>query len=151
MDLLEFVKKLIHIRRSEPVLRRRRFFHEVSMKGTEAHDIAWVDVDGAEMSDADWQTAHAKCLGVILFGDLVDVDPEGKRVSGNTLLLLFNADHGDPISFTLPRLADADHWLRVLDTSDPAADESLFQSEHPYHLQSASLALFRKPTEEETT
>jgi glycogen operon protein len=148
-SLLRFVQSVIQIRKEEPALRRRRFLHEFAMTGDDAHSIAWINIDGSGMSEESWQTDHAKCLGVILFGDLVDVDREGQQVHGHTLLLLFNADHGDSIDFILPQLPDANGWERILDTSDPEAEVRRFPAREPYPIQSASFAMFRKPITED--
>nr|WP_245764559.1 glycogen debranching protein GlgX [Planctomicrobium piriforme] len=144
--LLKFVQRMIQIRHQEPVLCRRRFFYDEAMKGADADEIIWLNIDGSEMTDEAWSTDHAKCLGVILVGDSVDIDSHGEVISGSTLLILFNADHGDPIPFTLPSLQNGDQWERLYDTAEEEPDEEgwlVLEADEQYPLQSASLALFR--------
>jgi isoamylase len=49
--LLDFSRKLIHLRRSHPVFCRRRWFKGRAMKGTGVEDIAWFLPDGTEMTE----------------------------------------------------------------------------------------------------
>ncbi len=146
---VEFVRKLIQIRQENPVLCRRRFFYGSTMKGENATDIVWVNIDGSEMTDSAWQTDHAKCLGVVLLGEYVDCDEQGNPVHGDTLLILFNADHGEPISFALPEgqiLGDDTlmQWERLFDTNDLDLESASFEPGSEYLMNSASLALFRR-------
>lgn len=140
--LLEFVRRIIRIRRDEPALHRRRFFHGKSMKGEDAADIAWINVDGSGMTDEAWQTSHTKCLGVLLFGDSIDINPQGEPITGRTLLILFNADHGDPIPFTLPTIDNGNTWECLLDTAALNERGENFDPGEAYLLQPASLVLF---------
>src|SRR5215217_447953 len=49
--LLDFTKRVIHLRRDHPVLRRRRFFEGAADHGGESdlHDIAWFNPSGEHM------------------------------------------------------------------------------------------------------
>lgn len=147
--LLAFVQRLIQIRSEQPVLQRRRYFHERAIEGEHAPDLAWLSVDGSEMTQDSWTNGFTKCLGLVLFGDSVDVDDHGSEISGDTLLILFNGDHGEPIPFTLPELEERRPWERILDTSDPEAEADVFEAGTVYPMQRASLALFRMQDEEE--
>src|SRR5690606_10352468 len=57
--LLAFTGRLLHLRRSQPVFRRRRFFHGRSIHGVGIKDLYWLRPDGGEMTDADWHAGHA--------------------------------------------------------------------------------------------
>jgi isoamylase len=141
--LLEFVRKIIRLRSEQPVLQRRRYFHGRAIEGERAPDIAWIGVDGEEMSNDAWTNGFTKCLGLVLFGDSVDVDDHGEEISGDTLLLLFNADHGVPIEFQLPELEEGRPWERLLDTADVLLDAAMCDAGSPYSMKPAALALFR--------
>ena len=99
------------------------------------------------MTDDAWNTDYSKCVGLVLFGDSIDVDDHGDLISGDSLLILFNADHGDPIPFTLPEVEEQRPWERLLDTSRPEAEAQIFQAGHPYPMAAASLTVFRLAAE----
>ena len=62
----------------------------------------WFDPNGEEMTEEGWNTAHAKCLGMLLSGDAIDVRTfRNEPILDRTYLLLLNAHH-EAISFTLP-------------------------------------------------
>ena len=100
--LLAFTRKILEIMHEQPVFQRRRFFHGQAIEGEGAPDIAWLNPDGTEMTAESWNSGFARCLGVLLYGDSIDVDEHGEAIQGDTMLLLFNADHATNITFTLP-------------------------------------------------
>ncbi len=100
-----------------------------------------------------WNESFVRCLGVELFGDSIDVDEHGEDIVGDTVLLLFNADHANAIPFTLPAAEEGQEWELTLDTAAPKAQKERFPAEHQYPLQTCSVAMFRlaKPAAEDTT
>jgi len=99
--LLEFTSRLIALRRRHPVLRRQQFFHGRKLRGSEVKDLSWLRPDGKEMTDEDWNV-NTRCLGLRLAGDAIDdIDAEGRRVGGATVLALVNAHH-EPLDFVSP-------------------------------------------------
>jgi glycogen operon protein len=151
-ELLRFTQRVLKIFHAQPVFHRRRFFHGMAIGGEQAPDIAWLNPDGKRMTGEAWNTAFARCLGVELFGDRVDVDGRGEQISGDTLLLLFNADHGNVIPFTLPALDNGQSWELLLDSADLGAKANRFAPGQPYSLQTCSVALLRvKSNVEDTT
>jgi glycogen operon protein len=100
-QFLDFTRKLLFIRRSQPVLHRRKFFLGRAIRGSEIKDISFFNPSGQEMSDEDWNSGFVKCLGVRLAGDLInDENERGEPIVGETLLMLLNG-HWEPIPFTL--------------------------------------------------
>ena len=84
-DLLEFTRQLIQLRRTQPVFRRRHFFQGRPIHGGEIKDLYWLKPDGTEMSDADWNTTHARCIGMVLPGDqITETGEEGERIVGDS-------------------------------------------------------------------
>ncbi|HJT32658.1 MAG TPA: glycogen debranching protein GlgX [Pirellulales bacterium] len=142
--LLEFTRKCIAIVSQEPVFQRRRFFHGQGIQGGEAPDIAWLDTSGNEMSEEDWKTSFVRSFAVELFGQSIDTDEHGEEINGDTMLLLFNADHATRIDFTLPALENGQQWQLLLDTAvtGDAEDEHLVEGPQ-YGLAPSSLALLR--------
>ncbi len=138
---LDFVAKIIQIRKTQPVFQRRRFFKGRPIRGVK--DITWLAPDGNEMGEEDWAVEFVRCIGVRLAGDLIDeVDDDGNRIVGETVVILLNAHH-DSVPFTLPPNPREKHWERLLDTAEPDAEASFAEGESPYDLQGRSLALFR--------
>jgi isoamylase len=133
-DFLSFVRRMAKIWQEHPVLQRRRFFQGRSFRNVK--DVSWLLPSGGEMTDHDWG-AFVRCFGMRLAGDRIDeLDERGHRVSGETLLVLFNAHH-ETISFRLPA---PQVWERLVDTAQARLEGDPPQ---PYPLAPRSLALFR--------
>jgi isoamylase len=134
----DFVHAAIQIRRTQPVFRRRKFFHDRAIHGEGIQDISWFDASGQEMTDKDWHNGYVRCLGVRLAGDRIGgTDERGDLVVGDTVLLLMNA-HYEAIPFMLPPLKQGQRWERVLDT---APEPLPFEGEPPYELQGRTMAV----------
>ncbi len=142
------VRKVIAIFHEQPVFHRRKFFSDRAIGGAEAPDIAWLNPDGTEMTDEQWNAPHVRCFGVVLFGDSIDVDEEGEEISGDTILILFNADHDLTIPFTLPNIEEKLPWQRLIDTFEDVTTEDEFAEISTYQLRPCSMAVFRMGVEE---
>ena len=149
--LLEFTQKMIAIFHAQPALRRRRFFHGQAIQGSRAGDISWLDPTGEQMSDEAWNAPFVRSLGVQLRGDRVDVDEHGEIIGGDTLLLLFNADHATEIPFAVPQVEEGETWELMVDTAEPEALVRTFKSGQQFPLKPVSMAMLRlkKPVAEE--
>ena len=121
-DLLDFVQRLVHLRRDHPVFRRRRFFQGADVRGESGDaEIAWFRPDGDQMGDEDWTGGYARSLAVFLNGGrLPDVDSRGEPVRDDSFLVLMNA-HSEAVDFVLPDGPFGDLWTVQLDTADDAA------------------------------
>jgi glycogen operon protein len=142
-SLLEFTRRLLQIRRSQPALKRRRFFHGEPIFGTAVKDIYWLDNKFQEMTDEAWDAGFVKALGVVLIGANGELDDRGKPIVGDSLMLLLNA-HWESIEFQFPRLVGiVTDFERLFDTFVPTAPTSSISLNTPYTLQPRSTALFR--------
>ncbi|MBI4343936.1 MAG: glycogen debranching protein GlgX [Candidatus Omnitrophica bacterium] len=120
---LAFVRRMIQLRRQQPVLQRRKFLQGRHIRGSDVKDITWFDPSGREMTDEAWSAGFVRCLGLRLAGDVMDeVDERGDRIAGQTLLLLMNAAQ-ETISFILPDHQPNGHWKRLFDTSATKEDD----------------------------
>src|SRR5258705_7664073 len=122
--LFEFTRRLIQLRRQHPVFRRPKFFQGRRIRGSEIKDVMWFNPRGNEMSEKDWSLPLARCLGMMLSGDTIDVlGFQGEPIRDDTFLFLMNA-HYETISFLLPGQENIE-WQLLLDT----ATESGFLAE----------------------
>ena len=144
--LLDFVRRMIRLRRQHRVFRRRNFFEGRPIHGSDVKDVVWLTPSGVEMTEEEWNKHEAHCLGVYLAGDgLAETDDFGRPVLDSNFLVLFNAHHDD-IAFQPPRFAAGSRWLVVMDTSyqDGLARDGVFDPAHPYALKGRSLALLQE-------
>jgi isoamylase len=149
LSLLEFVRGVTAIFHEQPVFHRRRFFHGKAIQGAAAPDIAWLDPSGKEMSDQAWKESFLRCLGVLLYGKNIDIDQHGDQIDGDTMLLMFNADHASAVTFTLPPHENAQSWELLVDTGRD--DAKLPQPvEKCYELSPCSAAVLRSKASEKS-
>jgi glycogen operon protein len=143
LGLLAFVQRVIALRKAHPVFRRRSFFQGRSIKGTSIKDILWLNPNGNELTDEEWQHSFARCLGLFLSGEGLDErDRQGRPVADDSFLLLLNA-HSDAIPFRLPVIESGTEWLLLIDTHRdqfPSRDERL-SAGTAFALQARSVAL----------
>ena len=144
-EFLEFVQKVVALRKEHPVFRRRNFFQGRNIRGKEIKDIVWLKPDGLEMTDEEWNQEFARSLGVSLAGEAVnDVDERGQRIRDDNFLLLMNAHH-ECVTFVLPAHRRGVRWEGVLDTAADSSKKrgSIFKGGQPYQLEARSLAVLR--------
>ena len=140
-DFLEFTRQVIHLRRGEPVLHRRKFFQGRRIRGADIKDIAWLAPDGQEMTDDAWGAPFVHCLGVRLSGDAIDEhDERGERVLGDTLLVLLNAGD-EEIQFRVPPVATNHYWEEVIDAANGHHGPQPINGGTEYPLQPRSLVV----------
>jgi isoamylase len=148
-ELVEFTRGLIAFRAEHPVLRRRRYFEGLFLPGADIKDLTWFNLDGTEIRDEQWNDPETRWLAMRLAGEAIDErEPEGGRISDETLLVLLNAHH-EPQAFSLPEAGAVSTymWERLMDTESaapptPSADFHGIGS--TYKLAPRALALFRR-------
>jgi glycogen operon protein len=142
-DLLAFVRYMVALRRSQPVLKRRRFFQGRSIRGGHVKDITWFEPAGAEMSDAFWTSSRVRSLGVRLVGTQIEeVDEHGNPIVGDTLFMMFTASD-TPTTFVLPAPDPGEQWERILDTALRHWSRRMIVPERQYPLAARAAAVFR--------
>jgi glycogen operon protein len=141
--LLDFTRQVIQLRKTQPVFQRRHFFHGRPIHGTELKDLYWMKPDGTEMSDADWNAGHVRCLGMALPGDqIAETDERGEKIAGNTFAILLNAHH-ESISFLLGADRRDLRWKCILDTGAPSPELRTFEHASIFPLQARSLVVLQ--------
>jgi glycogen operon protein len=142
-DLLAFTRHLSALRRSQPVLRRRRFFQGRAIHGIDVTDIAWYLPSGRVMDEASWHAVSTRAIGVYLSGsEIADVDANGDRIQGDTLYIALNAAP-ERARFVLPRRASEHLWERLLDTGQREWRRSYRLRDNIIRVAGRSVAVFR--------
>ena len=139
---LDFVRRLIEIRREQPALSRRRFFQS-SSQGDDVDDIYWLDSSGQRMTESAWNDPNQRSLGMLLLGHCSQIDEFGACIIGDNLLVLMNADN-KPIPYSMPKAVKRFRYLdRLFDTFHGNTEILQFDTSAAYLLQPQSMALFR--------
>jgi isoamylase len=142
-EFLEFTRRMIRVWKEHAVLRRRRFFQGRRIRGAEVQDIAWLDPRGVEMTDETWASPDVRVLGVRLNGDAIqEVDERGRPITGDTLLLLLNADDV-AATFVLPPLSPVERWETLFDTADPWVAPRRLHGGDRYELHGRAMAALK--------
>jgi isoamylase len=143
VDLLDFARRLIRLRREHPVFRRTHF-----LVGREAGsglpDVWWFRPDGRKMTKRDWDRGDARTLGVFLNGqEIAEATEDGRPIGGHSFLLLFNAFH-EPVEFTLPARRFGLRWAVELATAEAAGEGWTLHPREAVPVESRSLVLLRR-------
>jgi glycogen operon protein len=142
--LLAFTSRLIQMRNKHALFRRRTFFRGRAVRDPQMKDISWLNTDGAEMSDDDWNKSFARSLGVMISGrGLTERDELGRLVEDDDILLLLNA-HDDTVAFTLPG-QEGERWDALVDTGHADFEGKRYGRGATYPLAGRSLVLLVKP------
>jgi isoamylase len=117
-ELLDFVREVFRIRKTNPVFRRSRFFagDEIHTEGLK--DLCWLRPDGAEMTDEEWRDPKTRTFGMMVAGVAADeVDERGRPNHGATLLVLFNPSNR-ALHFAFPTNVPSDgEWRELVNTA----------------------------------
>ncbi len=145
-SLLDFTRRLLDLRASHAVFRRRRFF-----TGGDAPDglpdIAWLRPDGSRMDDQDWSHESVRPLSVFLNGNGInEAGLRGENIVDDSFLLLLNPGHDDSV-MTLPEARFGEKWQPLLDTAEPeplADDASPLSTGSQRQVRARSVVLLRR-------
>jgi isoamylase len=144
-QFLEFVKKMIAIRKNQPVIERKAFFKgEETLEHGLPSDIVWLSPEGKTMDEADWTDAEGRTVGVLLKASGVEEKLITLPVHGapppKTLLLIANTAHVG-VNFLLPEQPEGNCWHLLLETSEKISEQT-WKLESEFPLAGRSLALF---------
>ena len=104
-ELLEYVQRIVALRRQYPALRHARWFNGEGSDFGHA-DIQWLSPDGKPIGDSEWHDKGRVCMGILVRGDTHETP----------CLILINAS-AQTVTFTLP----AGRWRMLLDSANPSA------------------------------
>ena len=141
--LYEFTKEIIAIRKKQPVTHKRRYFKGRKIFGKEIRDIRWLNTDGADMTEGEWNTSFIRCMGMLLNGKLItEVNEYGEPIKYDVLLLIVNS-YWEPISFTLPYEDVGNEWELLVDTNTGEVNGGNKSVSYVYEIASRSLVLLK--------
>jgi len=141
-ELQGFVRRLIALRRQQPVFRRRHLFDGLPQDKGECDHI-WLRADGSAMTAGDWLDFRARAVGLMLNGRYSgQCDAGGRPLPGDHLLVLINGHH-EGLNFRLPPPLDGALWQQVFDTAEVqvSALPMYFGSQDLYPLQGRSIVV----------
>ncbi len=101
VELAEFVRKVIVLRQSFPILRRSRFLTGEYNSDLDVRDVRWMLPSGQDIEDQHWGDANARCFGMLLDGR-AQASGIKRPAMDATALLVLNAHH-DVVNFALAR------------------------------------------------
>ncbi|WP_159522735.1 glycogen debranching protein GlgX [Sunxiuqinia indica] len=141
--LFEFTKKIIHIRNNHPVTHRRRYFKNRRIQGEGIKDIRWINTDGIDMSQEEWDTSFIRGMGMLLNGELMKEIDENGNVLGEDILLILVNSFWEPISFTLPHEGLSTDWEVLVDSYLDDVDPKNNKVSNVFELNGRSIALLK--------
>jgi glycogen operon protein len=143
-ELLDWTRRLIALRASEPVFRREHFLEGDRDDGLP--DVWWFRRDGRRMTRRDWENRELGWLGVFLSGDHTDmVDAHGQPVNGDSFLVILNVSPED-VAFRLPAARLGARWTVELTSADQSvqAGERELRARDELFITARSLTVLRR-------
>ncbi|RDJ27852.1 glycogen debranching enzyme GlgX [Bosea caraganae] len=125
-ELIAYVAKLAEVRRQHGILGADTFLTGQPNPNGARPDVTWLRADGHALSDGDWHSLDA--LGILLAEE------------NEAMLILINR-HSGAAEFVLPDAAEGKGWRRVLNSSEPKADEELVGGRLTVFSRSVSLLI----------
>jgi len=142
-EFFSFTSILIAIRKNQPVTHRRRFFKGRRIRGAGVKDIRWLNTDGSDMTDEQWNSDFIRCMGMLLNGELInEVNEKGEPIKDDILLLIVNS-FWEPIGFTLPNTTLGHSWEVLVDTSMAKMPSKQEQLSMVFNMPPRSLVLLK--------
>jgi isoamylase len=143
-ELLDWTRRLIALRRAEPVFRREHFLEGDRDDGRP--DVWWFRRDGRRMTRRDWENHELGWLGVFLSGDHTDmVDAHGRPVNGDSFLVVLNVSPEDVV-FRLPAARLGTRWTVELTSADAGlrAGERELRARDELYMTARSITVLRR-------
>lgn len=149
--LLDFVAKLISLRKAHPNLRRKKFFQDRVIHNSEGRDVAWYGTDGKELQDSAWGQSWIRTLGLMLNGTTLGItDDLGNKVIDHSFLILLNAHH-EAVTFTLPPSPCGNKWRLLLNTNEVTDPFKSTRTKKTATLEGRSMQVFCEEIQQVTS
>ena len=142
-DLLAWTRRLIALRRAQPVLRHRHFLKGEPDEGSTLPDVAWFTSSGSEMTVDDWHNTDVRTLGMRLDGEALDeIERLTAPAGADTLYVMFNGRRDD-VTFTLPDASWGTSWVTLADSAAVDAPERPHDAGAGYRMVALSVVVLR--------
>ncbi|GEO79986.1 glycogen debranching protein GlgX [Pararhodospirillum oryzae] len=146
-QMIRLVRWLVRLRKHHRVFHRNRFFHGVTLRGTDIKDLTWLDAQGRErLKPEHWADPEDRFLAFLIRGEAGDyfVTEMGQPEPDYSFLVAFNA-HPRAVDMILPPLGSGTSWSLLLDTARPGVERIAAPLDgHAYAVEARSLAIFRR-------
>jgi len=140
--LAQFVRDLLALRQSHPILTRGRFLNGQYNEQADVRDLTWLNPAGREMTGEDWNDAGARSVGLLLEGR-AQASGVREHASDASLLVVINAYH-EGVDFALPDDEGASlSWSMLLSTDAGLASEQEVLGAGHFLAPPRSLTVFR--------
>ncbi len=144
LDVYDFTKTALRLRREHPVLRQRHWFEGRPTIRGGIKDLVWIHPDGREMSSADWDDDGSRTVGMFLNGaPLRYPGPRGEQVRDKSFMIWLNAG-ADDVKLTLPDNQWVHHGEVVLSTNPDIAEGTPVLAGTTLELQAHSVLVLRQ-------
>jgi isoamylase len=144
-SLIQFVKKIAHLRHKYPILRRNRFLTGQYVEEVGVKDVTWINANGGEMTSEHWHDGGMSCFGMLLDGR-AQATGIRKSSADATLLVVING-HNDLVEFTLPECYGGMQWSLLVDTNiADCSEKGMFDPGDKYGVTGRCLLLFALQT-----
>src|SRR5690554_12003 len=141
-NLFEFTKKIISIRKEFSILHLRRYFKNRRIRGEGIFDIRWINSDGLDMSEQEWNESYIRIMGMLLNGEFINKKDFENGRQEEILLILVNS-FWEPQLFTLPFEGLGSDWEVLIDTVNDVEPEEKPIVHGVYEVKDRSMALLR--------
>lgn len=111
-DVLDFTRRLVHLRRDNAAFKRRHFFADDAAE--DERDVIWWHPSGRELTPEDWHHAEQHCLAMIVSTDGTD--------SEVTFTVTMNASE-ESVEFHLPMSLGSDSVVLHTCDNPPAVSD----------------------------
>jgi isoamylase len=146
--LHKFVKRLIKLRMTYPILRRGRFLVGDYNEELGVKDVTWLSPSGDEMTIEQWEDGNGRCLGMLIDGRAQETGIR-RRGAEATMLLVVNSHH-EGVNFKLPEVPEGVNWIGLVDTNQPdIRGKEQFEFGTEYTVTPRSLLLFELQKEDQ--
>lgn len=141
-NLFEFTKKIIAIRKEYSILHLRRYFKNRRIRGEGIFDIRWINADGLDMSEQEWNENYIRTMGMLLNGEFVNKKDFENGRQEEILLILVNS-YWESMLFTLPFEGLGADWEVLIDTVNEVEPDEKPIVHGVYEVKDRSLVLLR--------
>jgi glycogen operon protein len=109
-ELLQFVKKILTLRREQPTLRRSAY------RAASFDDLRWFSADGNAIDISHWHGKIPFVVAIFFDGHECTTNDRGELLSGDSFLVAFNGTH-ESVELSIPPGLGLWLWHTELDTT----------------------------------